>query len=141
MTAAERDWIERHIALWSARAVELRAMPGRAAANRALGVGSVVADLERRIAAAPAPVAADAAAIGALEARLAKIAPRIEAGVTINGGPIMAAVRQQLVDEMARAGCETLPPGPPAVLFVSPPCVPMAPPVPFTAGPQLGLFG
>lgn len=137
MTPGERDFLERHIALWGAKAAELRRRSDKHSYNRALGLQMIVDPMIARLAQAPAISPVDAE-IAALEARLAKIQPRIQWGVMVADGEIMDRVRWRLACKIAALRCEPMPPEPvpPAPVIIAPP----PDPVPFTMGPQMDLL-
>lgn len=141
LTPASIAWHQEKIALWSARAADLRAAGGRADANRALGLEWIVRGMVAALAASHPAVGAGGGTIARLEARLAACQPHHYAGttVTVGAGPIMDAVRRDLRARLADLRGEPLPEPPAQPL--PPVLLPPAEPVPFTAGPQLDLFG
>ena len=137
-------WNREHADLWSARADELRAAGGVLNNNKAAALDLVVRGL---LAAIPAEPAANEAnhdtvvELARLEARLAVCQPCLYPGTTImlGVGPIMDAVRQDIRDKIAHLRGEPVAPRPvvaPAIVVTPPPEA-----IPFTAGPQLDLFG
>lgn len=147
MSAGQRDWTERMIAQWSARAAVLQDDPGASAAQllRAACLEDIVRDLRGRLAAAgPAP-SSDEAGRARLLADLAAIMPYAHptvAGVMMNAGPIMAGVRNRLRAQLGLADREPEAVAPVAPRWADAPMVPPAnDPEPFEAGEQMGLFG
>lgn len=137
MTPGERSFLERHIALWGAKAAELRRRPDKHSYNRALGLQMIVDPMIARLAQAPA-VSPNEAEIAALEARLAKIQPRMQWGVMVAEGEIMDRVRWKLSCQIATLKGEPMPeepkPAPPPIIQAPPE------PVPFTMGPQMDFL-
>ncbi|MES2494617.1 MAG: hypothetical protein V4618_00755 [Pseudomonadota bacterium] len=146
MTPDCRQWTERMIAQWSARAELLQDDPSASAAAllRAACLEDAVRDLRARLAAAPAPTA-DEAARAALEARLARVQPYLhpEYRVMFNEGAIMDAVRWHLEDQLglprSAATGQAQPERPKWADATNTP--PANDPEPFEAGEQMGMFG
>ncbi|MHA3791469.1 hypothetical protein [Sphingomonas sp. YL-JM2C] len=140
-----RRWTERMIAQWSARAAALQEDPEASAATllRAACLEDLVRDLRRRLAASPEPTAEEALR-AEWRAALAVIQPyRHPAyGIMFNQGEIMDRLRWRYEDRLglprsaatgrwqSRPKWANAPIAPPA-----------ADPAPFTAGPQMDMFG
>lgn len=147
LTSDAIAWNRKHIALWSARADEHRARGGLHALNLAHGLDMVVAGMRSALAgvadAAPAPQATQPYddQIARLEARLAACQPCLYPGTDIMTGlgPIMDNVRHNLRVKIAMLRGEAIPEAPAPAL--PPVILPPAEALPFTAGPQLDLFG
>ena len=147
LTAAAIDWNQRHIALWSARADERRALGGRHALNIARGLDMVVNGMRAALGADQAAEAAAPSApsveaqIERLEARLAVCQPGLYPGTTIvtGTGPIIDALRDSLRARIAALRGEPRPAAPQPT--PKPIILPPAEALPFTTGPQLDLFG
>lgn len=148
MSPGRREWIERMIPQWSARAAALRTEPGRGAAVRASGVQDVVDRLSAELDAARGSsmlTAHQLARLATLDRLIAADRgpyPHSETGVMINAAPFLDNVYHQLRCEAARLRGERCP-DKVTLRSAVPQPAPLPPPpeaIPFTAGPQLALF-
>ncbi|MBB5715429.1 hypothetical protein [Sphingomonas aerophila] len=142
MSPAVLSWHAAMADRWSARAAELRARAGAGDDNRAFMLEHHARSnrefCQRHNAPVPA-TAVETTRIAELEVRLAEIQPRPGPyGLIINGGEIMDRVRDGIARELARLRGDAAPePTAKPALAVCPP----AEARPFSAGPQLDLFG
>ena len=156
MTPDHRAWTEAMIAQWSARAAVMQEDPQATAGQllRAACLEDVVARLRRLLAASPppAPISPDEARIAQLEADQLACRPYLHPvyRIMFNEGPIMARVRANILtklgrddeaaelraaaDEMDRSKGRARP----TDIVMAPPA---NDPEPFTAGPQMDMFG
>jgi len=155
MTAGERDWIERMLRRLRWQLEE--AIAGRAALYRVVGIESVIARLEARLAAAPVQAETEdsrrAAEIAVLEARLAVFSVRPHPhypDIIMNDDDFGAALRHGVLCKLAALRGEA----PPAAPIPVPPSFrqrmreaesrlgpPANDPEPFEAREQMGMFG
>lgn len=132
-------WREENANRWAILAADRRAAGAPVDLTIARAIEAIVRDLRAEIAAANAALVADPR-INDLETGLARCARRVDAaGIVWNGGEIMASVRDGMRAKLAQLRGEAPPPpeAAPAPTSLTPP----AEPLPFTAGPQLTLFG
>jgi hypothetical protein len=144
LTSEAIAWNREHAAMWEARADERRAAGGVLNTNIAAALHLVVRDMRAAIAAATlaAPVERDIVGeVEQLEAQLAAWQPGTYPGtdIMVRVGPISDGVRHDIRCKIAALTGEALPAEP--VIAIPPVIVPPAEAMPFTAGPQLDLFG